>query len=104
MRKRRGKNKDQGNCKKKIMIEEAKTNEIKVSSLMQSELDKRTNKDENDNTKISNAIEFIGTLMEKEEADSKDSASLATSETWSDSTKSALCRTMGKENNKNRRK
>ena len=77
---------------------------INVLSLTQSELDKRANKDKHDSTKLSKDMEFIGTLMEKREADSKDSTSLDTTETSSNSTKSCLRNIMVNGNNNSRQK
>ena len=73
--------KESRNHYKKIRFEEAKSYKTSVSSLMQSELDKRAKKEKHDSTKLSKAIEFIGALLEKEEADNRDSpSSIAASE------------------------
>lgn len=69
--------------KKKIRFEETKTNKIIILSLMQHEIDERSNKDKCVKTNMSMALEFIGTLMENEEANSKASASLDTATTCS---------------------
>ena len=75
---------------------------INVSSLMQSEINKRDKKDKHDRGNLSKAIEFIRTLMEKEEANSKASASLATAAVSSDTTKSAFRSVVGQANDNSR--
>ena len=54
---------------------------------MQYKLDKRTSKDRYDSTKLSKDMEFIGTLMQKEEADNKDIVSSSISAASNDTTK-----------------
>ena len=64
---------------------------------MWSELDNRDNKDKHNSTTFSKVIEFIGTLMEKYEADNKDSVSSTTTAGCVAANKPAFHKIMGKD-------